>query len=146
MGRDDFQIVNPLEHIREHPEIYLEDGANVTGSSLMCRLLADVLVNNNCQVVIQRLESWWIIGSDVDWAGTAQNQVFYTIVPFPQAGQNCFHAEVLLTVFARDVVVFSGNSHTVIVGATSVSEEILNFRRNLPFLNRMIGFRMKNEE
>lgn len=139
--REDLQVCDILTHIRQHPEMYLADGY-VNGATIVCRILADVLVSENCQVFVQRSGDWWIIGSSTDWIGSVGTRAFFEFMPYPQAGQNSFHGEVLITAFAADIVLLTPYGHDVIAGRSPIPEQIIRLSQLRPELRRIVCFRM----
>ncbi len=101
---DDLSIVNPIDHIRRNPRMYLgTDSAD--GALLAERLAADLIFLNALPVSIDRGAGWWIVAAGEDWlAGeTDISRAFAISRPFPERDANDMHAEILLTAFAAAV-------------------------------------------
>jgi hypothetical protein len=73
-------------------------------------MLGDLVWLGALPAQVNKLQQWWEVSSTTDWLagpGGMGLGAFTRIVPFPAAGQNSFHSEILLTAFA-DVVATSG--------------------------------------
>jgi hypothetical protein len=139
-------ITDPIEFIRTRPEMYVPEG-HVPGAILAGRLVADALIgpDQGHHAAARRLNEWWIVGSDwdwVDWYATATvEEYFHRIVPFPNAGPDAIHAEVLLTAFAKDVVTFARSTHWVVRGGVSPTDPIFELPERFPKWRRIVAFR-----
>jgi hypothetical protein len=89
--------------------MYLGGLDRAVGEYLAARMLGDLVWLGALPAQVNRVQQWWQVSSATDWlAGSGIGLGAFTrIVPFPAAGQNSFHSEILLTAFA-DVVVTSG--------------------------------------
>ena len=120
------QTIDPLEHIRSHPQMYLPGGI-VDPVHLATRSAGDALSLSANRVELVHENEWWIVRADLDWlfeiplngvCGVPGNppvhafysihEIFNNIVPIPQAGVNSFRSEILLTVFAKQVITAAG--------------------------------------
>lgn len=148
-SESDLTSVDPLDHIRANPRVYLPDG-HVDPATLVARLVSDILQLEECVVTALRVHGWWIVASGTDWiasdAGVVPHDYFHRIVPFPEAGQNAFHTDVLVTAFARDVVTADRESEKVIKGTHAEGDPPFQLARNNTQWARMLGFRMAPEE
>lgn len=103
-GPEDLRIVNdPIAHLRK-----LYAAERPSGHYLSARLLHDLVFLDALPVRADRIDSWWLVGSQQDWLwssdGVISKRPFHAIVAFPVAGPNTHRAEVMLTAFADAVV------------------------------------------
>jgi hypothetical protein len=108
---DDLQIFDdPVGLILRRPEMYLGGLDRVAGEYLAARMLGDLVWLRALPARVNRAQQWWEVSSATDWLAGPSGMglgAFTQIVPFPAAGQNSFHSEILLTAFA-DAVATSG--------------------------------------
>jgi len=111
--------VNPVEHVRSHPSLYLRGGIfdPVRGA---CRIAGDAMLLGSNDVTTDRIGEWLRVHSSTDWLLGADHPevqaLFESIVAFPEAGDNAFRGEILLTAFARDVYVSDASGGCVVKG------------------------------
>src|SRR5437899_792717 len=96
----DLQVLDdPIGLIRKSPSTFVRSHP-VSGAELAANIVGDVLLLTSGYVTAFRKDAWWVIASDVDWIGEklglSVEDVFSRILPFPQAGANSMHGEVLL--------------------------------------------------
>ena len=77
--------------------------------------------------------------------GFTVEELFSRIVPFPQAGANSMHSEVLVTAFARDVVTWDRQEPCIIKGDILAHEEMRDIIKSNPHWRRVVAFRMPGE-
>ena len=147
LSQNDLKTVNSLDLIRSRPEMYLPIDDSL-GEKLLGRLIADILVSPDKIAHTARVDDWWVVGSNSDWIpsvaiGSAKDY-FTRITPFPEAGPNSMHAEVLVTAFATDVVTFNEAGECVIQGQSD--EAICNFAYRNTDWTRIIAFRISDSE
>ena len=115
------KAINAIQHIRDHPRMYLPDG-KVSGEYLLSQLVLDALFLGVRDIRVQHINEWWLIGSSADSfpedSGEQLITLFTQVVPFPEAGVNSMRTEVLLTAFAQDVIIRNGVNRTVIADAS----------------------------
>lgn len=101
------RILNAVEHIRAHPELYLPEG-RPDSASLARRLAGDAFFLGATFAGILSSNGWWFVVADKDWLGvsTGETADASRIVPFPEAGPNAVRTEALLSAFAEEVVAF----------------------------------------
>lgn len=117
----------------------------VSGAELARNLVGDALILTHGRVTAFQEKSWWIVACDVDWmsrvAGVTVEDLFSRIIPFPQAGANSMHSEVLLTAFADDVVTWNHRGRRIVKGDVPAGDPI----RISPQWSRVVAFRMPGE-
>jgi hypothetical protein len=137
--------VDPLDYIRKRPERFLRSGT-VTGVELAEILAGDALLLTDAPVTVFRKQGWWIVAGEADWmeglAGGSVTDLFAHLVPFPQAGVNSMHAEVLLTAFADAVLTATGCAARVIKGTVSQEDAIWEAMKANPRWQRVVAFRL----
>lgn len=105
-GPEDLRIVSdPIGTLRK-----LFAREHFGGPHLAARLLSDLILLDALPGRVDRIGSWWFVGSQRDWLrssdGIISKRPFHAIVPFPAAGQNSCRAEALLTAFADAVATY----------------------------------------
>ncbi len=140
----DLQMIDSIEFIRRHPENYL-GGNKLSPENLIGMLVSDILtlLKKDCLVIAHREEDWWLVSSECDWIQQYEDNIDYyftNIVPFPEACQNSFHSEVLLTAFCENVVTFTKLHTQVIKGTATLDiDKILTKNSNW---SRCVAFKM----
>ncbi|MCC9608710.1 hypothetical protein LOC68_08905 [Blastopirellula sp. JC732] len=137
----DLEIVDPLEHIRERPEMYLA-GGDTSATALANRLLLDLQTMPGALVICQQIGDWTILGSDRNWTEDVAEprEVFERVVSYRRNDQTGFHAEVLLAALASNIALFAGDGFESIQGDAKVPTEVLEFPSRYPELVRCIAF------
>lgn len=137
----DLEIIDPLQHIRQRPEMYLV-GGDTSADALANRLLLDLQRSSGALVIYQQIGAWRIVGSDQDWLADVADphEVFQQIVIYQHQGESCFHAEVLLAALASDIVLFAGQQAEVIQGDATLPEQVRAFPNRFPQLVRCLAF------
>lgn len=137
----DLEIIDPLQHIRQRPEMYLV-GGDTSADALANRLLLDLQRSSGALVIYQQIGAWRIVGSDQDWLADVADphEVFQRITTYQHQGQNCFHAEVLLAALASDIVLFAGQQAEVIQGDATLPDQVRAFPDRFPQLVRCLAF------
>ena len=64
------KIIDPIEHIRSHPDMYLW-GGSASPSDLASRLTADALLLGASRTLVVHTDQWWAVAADVDWLAGA---------------------------------------------------------------------------
>jgi hypothetical protein len=103
---DDLQIHDdPVGHIRRNPAMYLRGVDRAVGEYLAARMLEDLILSGVLPARVNKVQQWWEVSCATDWlVGRGGIGAFTRIVPFPGAGPNSMHSEILLTAFADNVV------------------------------------------
>jgi hypothetical protein len=105
---DDLQIMNdPIGFVRRNPPMFLGGMKRAVGEHLAARMLSDLIWSRALPAHVNRLDQWWEVSSAMDWLATQDGigiDAFARIVPFPVAGPNSHHSEILLTAFAEAIV------------------------------------------
>jgi hypothetical protein len=120
----------------------------VSGVTLSLRLVADILYVTKRAVSVVQQDQWWIVASEYDWIRASQGEVsieeyFTRLIPFPQAGVNTAHGEVLLTAFAtRLVTATPSESPLPLIGAAPEDSLIAGVARALPHWCRLVAFQL----
>lgn len=138
-------LQDPVEYVRNHPQLFLRSG-RVDGRELAEALVADALVLTDGPVTVERRNGWWIVGCESDWmtrqASGSVADLFHKIVPFPEAGPNSLHCEILLTAFADTVVISDERTVHPIQGVVTENDEICKVLRSNPRWKRGVAFRV----
>ncbi len=137
--RDDLKVVTPVAFIKGHPAMFLPGGV-VSGEILVGRLIADILVKPSQPAYAIRVGPWWVVASDQDWIPHGQGDPFTQIVPFPEAGPNAMHAEILITAFAQHVITSDGLTVRNVKGEPC--DHPSDLPRHHPEWRRRVAFRM----
>jgi hypothetical protein len=140
---EDLEGIDALTHIRMRPQMYVW-GGHPDGEVIAARLVVDVLVDTNRLAFAARIADWWIVASDKDWIDARRyssiTEYFKNVAPFPEAGDNAFHGEVLATAFAKDVVTYDRSSQVIVQGTTDPLLD--SVRSQHPEWVRVVAFRM----
>jgi hypothetical protein len=107
---DDLQIHDdPVGLIRRNPAMYLAGAVDqAVGEHLAARMLGDLILSGALPARVNRVGQWWEVSCATDWlVGRGGIGAFTRIAPFPAAGPNSMHSEILLTAFADNVVTSS---------------------------------------
>ena len=137
-----FPKFDVIEMIRANPARFLPGGA-VTEERLALRLLSDLLAIPGRLAAGFRLNDWWIVASDADWLNCGAvadiHDHFHRVVPFPEAGVNSMHAEVLLTAYTDHVLTTDGTERLTIKGRED--SDVFRMMQAYPDWKRMVAFR-----
>jgi hypothetical protein len=85
--------------------MFLGGMKRANGERLAARMLSDLIWSGALPAHVNRLGQWWEVSSAMDWLATQDGigiDAFARIVPFPVAGPNSHHSEILLTAFAEE--------------------------------------------
>lgn len=105
------KALSAIEHVRNHPERFLRQ-VPPSPIELAQMLAGDLLILGGGKVIILRQNEWYGVGSDVAWLPAEIEEVasfFEEMKPFPQAGVNSVHSEVLVGAFASGIAVWNGD-------------------------------------
>jgi hypothetical protein len=125
--------------IRDRPDMYLTR-VPPQAWELATKIGQEALILGATLVQTSRLEDWWLISADLDWLPSQDDELtrlFEQIVPFPEQGQNSHRSEVLLNVFANEIVTRSQYGETRIKGNAMI--ELPALPENI---QRIVAFRM----
>ena len=127
--------------------MYLAQGS-VKAADLAIRIVTEILCTTRYVVMTQHSDSWWIIACEEDWLGSraegSAEEFFRRIVPSPKVGVNAFYGEVLLTVFADDVITATSSEVVLVKGSVSEIDPIWSLIGALPERKRVVAFRVLN--
>jgi len=135
------QIRDATQYVRQNPKLFFRTGIP-SGNECALQLAGDALILGGRNVGILRHDTWWIVGADEDWLVHPQlstEDLFARLVAFPEAGDNSVRSEILVSVFAQDVVLFLDRIGTSLRGKpipNVVSEIVANrseWRRAISF-------------
>lgn len=105
------RTIDPLAHVRSHPEMYLPDG-EADAFKIAARLASDAVACGARRTFTAHRDDRWIVAADTDWLaapGVAPRELFHRVFPSPRGGRNTFRSEVLLGAFADAVVTWTGD-------------------------------------
>jgi hypothetical protein len=125
------QQVDGLKWVQSsEKQLFATGRANPVG--LLAYIVADVLELGRGACHIEHRDSWWLVGSDVDWmthASIPVQQLFERVVVAPEHGEHSLRAEVLLAAFARDLLAGTSAGERLVVKGTPPDGDWL--QRNL---------------
>ncbi|MEQ9022533.1 MAG: hypothetical protein RLN82_07200 [Pseudomonadales bacterium] len=136
-----------LNFIREHPERFLPFGCKRC-SSLIGLAVNQILSITEANTTAFKIDNWWGVSCEVDWI-TLQNkqtinQFFKTVTPCPQSAINSICIEVVLYVFANDVISISKDEIVSIKGKTPTEYVIVNSKKTVSKWKRILMIRCDN--
>lgn len=139
-------IDNSIDYIKSNQNMFLRDG-NI-GLQLSVNIISDALLLTDGKVTTVNKNNWWIVGSEQDWIKNIPDlsikEIFYKIIPFPKAGQNSIHGEVLITAFAENVITVNNSKIEIIKGNLKKEDEFLMLLPSDNNWSRMVAFCMPN--
>lgn len=135
------EINNAGQYVRQNPKVFFRTGVP---SSAECaiQLAGDALIEGGRNVGILRHDCWWIVGADQDWLvhpHMSAEELFEKLVPFPKAGDNSVRSEILVGVFAPDLVIFLDGVGTSL-RSKPVPNEVRELVSSRPDWRRVIAF------
>jgi len=138
-------VQDPVEYIRQRPQMFLRSG-RVSGQALAESIAGDSLTLTGGPVTVFRRGDWWFVGCEEDWmalpSGPSVDELFCRIVAFPEAGPNAMHSEILLTAFARDVLLKEGGTLRALKGSMPEADEARGTLLRDPRWQRAVAFRV----
>ena len=138
-------VQDPVEYVRERPQMFLRSG-RVGGRELAESILGDALILTDGPVTVMRRGGWWLVGCEEDWmarqSSGSVDDLFSKIVPFPEAGPNSMHSEVLLTAFAKEVLTKDETTLRAIKGFVAEDDEVCGILRRASHWKRGVAFRI----
>ena len=96
--------------------------------------------------VLLSVDQWSVVAADDDWFAAArypvpENLLFERLIPFPEMGQNCTRPEVLVGVFARDIVMRKNAVVLLAKGTVAEADPIQRLLQSSASWCRAIAFR-----
>lgn len=138
------KTIDPLEHIRTHPEMYLPE-SHPEPARLAERLAIDSLLLGASRTETARRGRWWVVAADADWLRAQTDlpvtELFQRVVAFAKAGVNSMRSEVLLGVFAEGVVTAGADGRHVIKGHVPEEDEVWDCLTDSRW-RRVVAFRL----
>lgn len=124
-----FTSQDGLEFIRSHPEMYSCDVPNIL-SHLANELVSDAGHLNISAQAIQK-NDWYIVYADKNWLednfkALSEKELFFYVVPMPEAGINSMRSEILVNAFAANISLFKNSIFTLVKG-NQVPEDISDY-------------------
>lgn len=142
------RAIDPVEHIRENPEMYLPEGGAIP-AYLATRLAGDALLLGAGRVEISRHGDWWHVVSDHDWIAASSvgdvKETFSHVLPFPEAGVNAMRSEVLLLAFADAVVTTAAGRCATLKGDPADRATICKIHPDMPD-GRIVAFKVDQDQ
>ncbi|HSX83789.1 MAG TPA: hypothetical protein VLE50_00225 [Cellvibrio sp.] len=125
------KTVNPLDYVKANPGLFFNyDDRRM--QELVTKVVTDALSVSACPIVVDSVGAWHVVASSKNWLGkTSENDIlkmFNTLIPNPAAGRNASRSEVLLNVFATNVIVFVGGATILVKGR--VDSEVFSETRS----------------
>lgn len=142
---DDLMRIDALAFVKSHPERFLPFH-RVDGPSLVMCIVGDIMILTGAVATALTIDAWWVVGATIDWINTASDQDlirrFEAIVPFPEAGQNSFHCEIILAAFASSLIVFGPSGSCVVKGEMTFAEHVGDLMNLHPEWKRAVAFQI----
>jgi len=108
-------------------------------------LVEGALVLGCRRVEVELVSSWTVVASDCDWVNlpsrvpAPEEHLFSRLFAFPEKGDNCHRAEVLVAAIARDIVTCKGSEVTHVQGEVCSAALLSYFQTKC--WSRAIAFR-----
>jgi hypothetical protein len=103
-------VLSGLDHVRRHPERFLRS-LPASGAELAERLAGDLLLLGGRRTLLLQEPRWFGVASDLRWLPTNDEaqlrRAFEKMRPFPEAGVNSVHSEILIGAFATNLVIIT---------------------------------------
>lgn len=132
--------VDPVALVRQQESRFFIAG-RFDPAEMAAQVAAEALRCGASCVRIDRREQWWIVSADRDWLGEQDAlQAFRRLVSYPEGGENSMRPEVLLTVFADDVVTVAHGETVAIKGEADASQQA--FLVSFSKAGRLVAFRV----
>jgi hypothetical protein len=112
-----FKVIDPLTHVRAHPEIYCSGGVP-DPRFFANRVASDALTLGASRTLSARVGDWWAVAADVDWLARADRPVrelFHSVVAFPERHVNDCRSEIILTAFAEHVGTYADHGPVEVI-------------------------------
>lgn len=132
------RLVDAIAWVRSDPKRFFS-GDSPSPAGLVTWLARDLLSLGRGSCTIRNVDSWWIIGSDVDWLWHERFspvELFARVVPEPRRGDNDLRAEILVAACAQAVWITRDGAPSRIQGdepPTSVWDATADLRRAIVF-------------
>jgi hypothetical protein len=109
-GPDDITPISADQFVRTNASRFFSSG-HFTPQEAAGQLVVEALLSGARRVDVRQAGQWWLVRSDVDWLPPPiDEEAFRALVPFAEGGPNATRREILLAVFATDVVVVDGDA------------------------------------
>jgi hypothetical protein len=126
--------------------MFLRSG-RANGRELAESLVDDALILTGGPVTVVRRGEWWLVGCEEDWmarqSSGSVDDLFAKIVPFPEAGPNSMHSEILLMAFAKEVLIKEDATLRAVKGLVAADDEVWDILRSAPHWRRAVAFRLE---
>jgi len=117
---DDLGRIDIDKFVTDRPEmIFGADGP--TPRSIAMNLAETAFILGASSTSVSLRKEWWVVSANLDWLAahsrvpTTIETVFWKLLAFPEAGDNCFRWEILTRIYADSVVTFSNAESDVSV-------------------------------
>lgn len=113
-------IRDPIAWVTRNPGMFFPPDGRFDVIRLLGWVMADVLALGGGDCQIAQRDGWWFVTSDADWLvhDLGLQELFVRVVVAPAHGDHSMRAELLVNVFAQDVLAFSAGQITRIKGCS----------------------------
>ena len=144
MNEPQQQDLSSVMQVRSNPSLYLSPGKTPSLRDVALELANDALYLGAQRVVIELLESWFLVAASSDWvlqgSKHAVPEVFFRIQLFHSYRRNATRATILPLAFAQNVITFLAGEPTVLVGCKNGFQEVQAFVEVRHPLDRVVAF------
>ncbi len=135
-----------LAEVRANPSLYLAPGREVTAKDLSLELITDALCLGAEDARVMQHRDWTIVGASIDWLAEGSRwqpeECFFRLEFIHQYRKNANRAPILLGAFASDVIIFTGNKQSLVLGSGSADDSLSAVvASRFPF-PRVVAFRL----
>lgn len=128
----DLQIVDGRDWTKRHPESLFLAGV-ATPMALVAHVIHDIVYQGG-EATVGRSGEWWWVRSNIEWMHhekLPKQALFQRIVPAPYLGVNSMRSEVILSCYAKDIVLVTRRAFELIQGSDAGVPERkqLNWRK-----------------
>jgi hypothetical protein len=121
-GESDITPVTAVDYVRKNVWRFFASG-RFTPQEATGKLVVEALLCGARRVEAQRAGPWWLVRGDVDWlVPPLDEEAFGALVTFLEGGPNASRNEILVGVFATDVVVVDGDGGVKVIKGEADSE------------------------
>ncbi|MCA9039336.1 MAG: hypothetical protein KDA65_03205 [Planctomycetaceae bacterium] len=143
----DLRILDPIEGILMRPDMYISPDKDPR--KMAAQIAEEAFILTKGPVYLNRIDEWYIIAAENDWLANPKcfegepeiQKLFRSIIAFPEWGDNSMYGEVLLTVFAQQVVTWLSGERTIIKGDETEIDELERVVNDHPEWKRVVAFR-----
>lgn len=131
--------IDSLSYVVAHPEIFISPGAQLL-HELTSKVAADLVVLESTPFTVSIHSGWRVVASKNNWLLKNNllplKDLFSTLVPFPEAGQNSNRSEILLNAYCQDVLVYNDGEFTEIKGKmdSDIRDHVISNYQDQTFL------------